>query len=312
MKVHRQQEQGVALIMVLGILAMVSVWAVTSLEEDFMMLRQVENISDSSRAWMAAESGMDIARMGLEKNLTETAYDHLDEFWASELPPYPVDDGQVSVSILDANRYLNLNDLVKANGSPDPEMIQIVSRLFQSLGLTVNLVSVMVDWLDQNSQVQAGGGAESSAYIAKDYTIKNAPMDRLEEVLLMQGFDRDILESIRPYVTVRAKPAGQAFTKININTASAEVLLALNPQLDLSAVEGFIAARTASPLQNLTTLLDSLWPMPVKNRLDVRSDAFIVRTRARFGRASWGEEVWFERKDTKMLLKYRQRLGWNQ
>lgn len=304
-------EKGVALIMVLAILAIVSVWATTSMEEDFMLMRQVENISDSSRAWMAAESGIDIARMGLEANAKATQYDHLEEFWASQLPPYPVDDGQVMVSIQDANRYLNLNDLVKPNGAPDPEMIAIITRLFQHLDVSVGLVSVMVDWIDANSQVQAGGGAESSAYMSKDYTIKNALMDRLEEVLLMRGFDRDIFKKIQPFVTVRAKVNGQVFSKVNINTASAEVLMALNPALDFSAAEALVTRRVDIPFQDLRSLIDTVWPAPVKNRLDVRSDAFIVRTRARFGRASWGEEVWFERKDTKMLLKYRQRLDWN-
>ncbi|MDQ6961108.1 MAG: type II secretion system minor pseudopilin GspK [Mariprofundaceae bacterium] len=307
-----QDEEGIALIMVLAILAIISVWATTSMEEDYIMMRQVENVADSSRASMAAESAIDIARMALEESLKENTYDHLDEMWAKDLPPYPVDDGQVSINIKDANRYLNLNDLVKTDGSADPEMIAIISRLFVNLDVSPHLVGIVVDWIDMNAQVQAGGGAESSAYMSEDYNIKNAPMDRIEELLLMKDFDREIFDKIKAFVIVRPKTAGQTFSKININTASQEVLMALNPQLNLTAVDLLIAERQDVPFQALSTLLVPTWPVPVKNRLDVRSDAFIVRTRARFGRALWGEEVWFERKDMTMQLKYRQRLGWNQ
>lgn len=286
----RTGERGIALVMVLALVALVAVWAVQSADEDWVSLRRAENMQQSSKAWLGVESGEALAMRTLAAD--DPAYDGLDEEWAAKSPPFPVDDGVVAGSIEDANRFINLNDLIDTSGKAQPAKVQIVKRLFARLQLDARLVDALVDWMDVDSQPYGSGGAEQSAYANRPYHIKNAPLDSLNEVLLVQGFKPEMLDRLRKVATVRPS---RGSTPVNINTAPADVLLSLADNIPQGDVEAMISARNSAPYKSIGELTaggQNSWVARISpGLLSTKSDAFVIRIESRFGRARWAERM---------------------
>lgn len=301
-------ERGVALVMVLGVVAIVSAWAATAAYEDMISLRRAENLQESTRAWMANESAMELVRYYLREDMKNNKSDHLDEDWAQSIPPLPIDDGVVTGKIIDANRYFNINDLVNQHGDLKGDAYQIARRLFARLELPVTLVDRLVDWLDADDRTISASGAEDDHYYDQPYHAKNARLDRWQELSLIDGFDKEALEKLRSAVIVTDVPQTEK-TLVNINTAEKVVLMALFPKMTEGDAEEVMASR---PYETLPA--GAAWMVGGDvTRLSVASDAFIVRTEARFGRARWREEYLLKRSmDGKIAIAYREHRGWMQ
>jgi len=308
MKQINKGERGIALVMVLALVALVAVWAVQSADEDWISLRRAENMQLLSKTWLAVESGQALAMRTLAAD--DAAVDSLDEEWALDWPAFPVDDGEIAGHIEDANRYINLNDLVGASGKVNKDAVAVVKRLFTRLELDTQLVDALVDWMDTNKTPYGSGGAEESAYADQPYRIKNAPLDTLPELLLVRGFDRDILNKLAKVVMVRPS---KGISGVNINTAPAAVLLSLADNIPQGDVEAMIQQRESAAFKNVPELTSggiNLWAAKIKPFwLVTISDAFIVRVEARFARARWAENMLVARKGDKFQVLSRRKVA---
>lgn len=302
-------ERGAALIIVLGVVAIVAAWASTAAYEDMVSLRRAENMQDSSRAWLANESAVELVRLYLREDARDNQVDSLDELWAMPQPPMPVDNGMVAGEIADANRYFNLNDMVDKEGKVMADAVQIVRNLFRLLQLDPLLVDRLVDWMDADDNPSGSGGAEDFHYYDKPYSVKNGRLDRWQELALIDGFDAEVLDTLRPFVTVRSVPESGK-TAVNINTAEAEVLRAIFPNMADTDAESVVSGRPYNSVSDATT--GKAWASGGdSSRLSVASDAFIVRTDAMFGRARWREEWLLTRTaDGKTAVEYREQQAW--
>jgi len=107
--------------------------------------------------------------------------------------------------------------------------VQVIARLLQTVaGLTQwdadELAHCIIDWRDKDSFFQHPQfGAEDSDYRRRKnpYEAKDGPFEVLEELLLVHKMDQEIFDKLKHFVTIYGEG------KININTASTEVLLAL-------------------------------------------------------------------------------------
>ncbi|MDX8412615.1 MAG: type II secretion system minor pseudopilin GspK [Mariprofundales bacterium] len=303
-------QRGVALVLVLGMVALIAGWAATAAYEDMVGLRRADNLTHSVRAMLAAESGIALAKLVLAQDAEESKTDDLTETWASATPPFPIDDGMIIGSITDANRFFNLNDLVDDAGKAKPKSVAIAKRLFASLELDANLVDALVDWMDKDD-IPTGSGAEKDGYFDRPYHIKNSRLDRLEEIKLVLGVDRKVFSILKKSVVVRPPLAG-GVTPININTASAEVLAAIFPNMSVQAAAQVVADRETTPFTDTATLVNAPDGNGVNGaRLAVVSDAFLVRSHAEFASVRWSEEQLIARQGKKFSLIYRQQEGWN-
>jgi len=303
-----KNERGVALVMVLALVALVAVWAVQSADEDWISLRRAENMQLASKTWLAVESGQALALRTLAAD--DAAVDSLDEDWALDWPSFPVDDGEIAGRIEDANRYINLNDLIDTKGVVVADAVAVVKRLFSRLALDTQLVDALVDWMDKDNKPYGSGGAEAHAYANKPYTIKNAPLDSMNELLLVQGFDREILKKLAKVVIIRPS---KGVSGVNINTAPAEVLLSLADNIPQGDVEAMIQKRDSAAYQNVAELTSggiNPWVANIKPVwLVTRSDAFVVRVEARFERARWAERMLVARKGKKFQIISRRKVA---
>jgi len=301
------KQQGVALIMVLGMVAIIAAWASTATYEDMVSIQRVANLQDEMRATMASESAYALIHLYLKQDAQDSQIDSLEEDWAMNLPPFPIDEGMIMGTVIDTNRFYNLNDLVNDAGDIQPAHVEQLKRLFVIANIDPNLVEPLADWLDKNDIPYGTSGAEDSIYGHKNYHVKNARLDSWSELKLILGFEQSILRQLKKITVVRPASANGK-TRININTTSIEVLMALFPNLNDVDAEVFLESR---PYDNTNSVINQPWAAAGDaSRLSVTSDAFMVRTRATFGRANVQEEFLLSRTGQQVKLIWRERLGW--
>jgi len=310
---ERGDERGVALVVVLGLVALLSAWAVQAAVEDELSLRRAENLKLSTHAWMGAKSGVELAKHVLNEDKGDV--DSLDEIWAAKGGAFPVDDGMVYLSINDANRFYNLNDLIDDSGVVRAREALLAKRLFRAVEVPEALVDAVVDWIDADASVHGVDGAEDSAYFAYDYRVRNAPFDRLEELLLVKGMTREYWLALKEVVTTL--PSAKEPLKINLNSAKKELLAALFPKATDSDIDLIISSRESVPYVKIEEAIgiqnEYKWAAGVdRSRLSVSSDHFIIHSKSEFGRAWWGEEVMVKRTAKGISTLYRQKLAWDQ
>jgi len=293
-----------ALVLVMGVVALISAWAIAAVRDDWGALQRADNAQLTVRVRLAAESGLAWARATL---LATPSPAGSPQASASVTPvELHLDDIRIAVSIEDTGRYFNLNDLVNGQGVAQPEAVAIAKRLFAQLEIPPQLVDAVVDWIDSDSTPFGSGGIESLP-AGMPYQVKNAPLDRLDELLLVPGFDTAMLSRLRRVAT--ALP-GMGMTPVNINTAPAEVLRSLGENLDAGDISELLSRRDSSPYASVAEATAQLPSLRTVNalRLAVRGERFRIRSTARLKRARWGEEMVLDRSQSRGRVVLRQRL----
>jgi len=286
---RRDNEKGIALLVTLLILVLI----VALVHEVFRIGAQSAQTGaygrDSIRCVLLAEGGTGAARIVLRIDARDNQYDTLDEIWSRAALPITLGDGEVSVTIEDEERKIDLNRLMLPNGiAPDERRFAVFQRLLDTLGIDRAVADAVVDWLDSDENPRVGG-AESSYYqgLPNPYRAKNDLFDTIGEVRLVRGVTAEIFEKLLPFVTVSSSG------RVNINTAPKEVLMSLSAGTDL-AEGGAIDAKTAeeiiqyrvdhpftvaSQIGNVSPFLRDLYARTlIRNILDVRSTYFHVRS----------------------------------
>jgi len=127
------------------------------------------------------------------------------------------------------------------------------TELFDQAGIPNDeydsLLGCLTDWEDKNDTHQLNG-AESDDwfYRERDYECKNAPVDTIDELLLIKGWTQEILygtpseeESDNPIQGIAEQLTTWGDGKINPNSASREVLNSL--QISETLIDEIIQAR---------------------------------------------------------------------
>ena len=206
-------------------------------------------------------------------------------------------------SIEDLQAKFNLNNLSARN----PQFLESQKRIFLNLmeqleiglddvGQRERLYGALLDWVDENDleNVDGGGGTESGSYGAKKtpYYAADQKLSSVGELKFIEGFDSDIIGKLKPFVTVL--PVDN--TKININTASVEVISSLNsaPVVDTASVTAFLAQREAdgfrgflsSDIQAAETAIIGVSPTgrrAVNDMLQVNSQFYQINAKVTLG-----------------------------
>ncbi|HET9580909.1 MAG TPA: type II secretion system minor pseudopilin GspK [Usitatibacter sp.] len=218
-----RRERGVAAITAILIVAVAASAAAVMLSQQSAMLDQSMLVVSRAQADLYAQAGIDWARGVLAEDAQSSAIDSLKEGWAQPIVGLPVERAVVAGDIADEQGKLNLNNLLKNTQRSDADM-KAFGRLLSSLGLAPELAEAVLDWIDADSDLSGGGGAEDAYYLslAKPYRTPNVPMTQVEELYRVRGFDAAAVAKLKPYVT--ALPAR---TPLNVNTASDRVLAAV-------------------------------------------------------------------------------------
>lgn len=286
-KLHALGEQGMALLLTLLVTVIL---AVVVLEFNYLIRVYATlsgNLVDDLQAQTAAQSAVEQAKAVLINDLSADRdkgilADTLDEEWATEITRQ-ANGSAAKAEISDEMAKLNLNSLVKGSTSEtdiestNQDMVDSVKHLFELLDLDPSMVDCIVDWIDENDQEEPFG-AEDSYYqsLTPPMHCKNGPLDNVEELLLIKGFDPEILygdeetPGLVDYVTVFGDPNG----KVNINTADEKVLTAvLKSESEASMI---VDLREERPFETAVDIAGRLPGLHLKNKMTTASSYFLV------------------------------------
>ena len=298
-----RQESGMVLLLVLVVVALLSSLLMEFAFSTLVDLRLAETFRDTTRAYYLAKGGVQVGRMLLQKDKNE--WDSQDELWAQGITNYPVGDGFVTVQIDDLASRLQLNSLVDATDNPNTVAVDRFVRLFTELGLEQpgDLTAALVDWIDANDEDYqgVGNGAENTYYqgLEHPYPAKNAPFDSLDELSMVRGFTPEVCNLVRPFLTVYGGD------KVNINTASAEVLMTLAPEMDRTSAETIIEARQNHPFKTISALqelpgMDTVYGF-IHLYISVNSPTFRITASGGVGDGARRVEAVIRKADDKLL-----------
>jgi general secretion pathway protein K len=103
-----------------------------------------------------------------------------------------------------------------------------------------------------SDETPRSNGAETPYYqvLKPPYTAHNARLATLAELSLVKGFKPDHIIALKPFVTVFTDRGGAPFSPVNINTASKEVLSALDEGIDDRMAERILEERRLKPFKS--------------------------------------------------------------
>ncbi len=284
----RYRQQGVALITALAVVAMAVVAVVAMLHNLQLGIRRTGNIQVSDQGVLYTLGSEAWSRGMLIRDVQDAKhkdYDGLDEEWAKELPPTPVEGGQVQALTTDLQARFNLNNLyLKEDASAQEKQqvaleLAIFQRLLDALGLDQAIAQATVDWIDEDINPQFPDGAEDNAYLVGDrpYRTANRPMASLSELRLVRGVTAEVYAELQPYVTALPKT-----TKININTADPLVISALHVDLDKAVAEQLIEDREVNPFKDTTSFIDAMKGLLGENKVKSQDIDPVISVTSRF------------------------------
>lgn len=195
---------------------------------------------------------------------TSSAADHLAEPWAlplkeAKLSTFLAQDQQardgdpevfLSGQVTDAQSRINLSNWFEATdgqraGQLNPRLQAVMSRLFSVLGLPAAELAVLSrEWLAAAQAARTPLNAQGDASLGNASSASLLPQQIAQ--LQWLGLSRETVERLAPHVTILPE-----VTPINLNTASAEVIYASVPGLDLAAAQQFVQQRARAHFANL-------------------------------------------------------------
>ncbi len=287
----QDKRRGVALLATMLAIALMTILVVDFTTSTALGYRSAANQADELRAYYLAKSGIQVGLAVLAQSaIADTPpsngstpnaqHDSLDQLWAQPSPPIPLDGGVVSTQIVDEERKINLNLLFDPRKrQPDPIWTPIIERVLANAGASPDLLPILIDWLDHDS-IESQGGAEADYYLRlmPPYEPRNGPMPTIFDLRMIKGMDDATFINLSHFLT--AGPFNQA--QINVNTAPAEVLAALAPQLenDPSLVKSIIEARADGPFAMITDFNNRVSGLPqdqaLQRLLTVSSNDFSI------------------------------------
>jgi len=276
-------QRGAALITAILITAIAAITAVSMASRQHLDIRRTTNVIESSQAYLFALGAEEWGRQLLIRDGKDNKVDHLEEDWATTLPPIEVEGGRVAGQIEDLQGRFNLNNLVKGK-QQSPLDVERFRRLLQQLDLDEELLYAVIDWIDEDEDPSLPGGAEDFDYLGRDlpYRTPNAPMGSVSELLLIKGVDRKVYDALQPHVTVLPE-----YTDINVNTASAEILMILANDMTQSEADELIADRGDNGYEAVdafTSHAAIAGRITDKSGLGVQTKYFIINAASEFGR----------------------------
>lgn len=279
------KSRGVALITALLVVALATIAAVSMASRQQLDLRRTSNVLHGDQAYLYVWGVENWAGRILTRDAEEagdTATDHLNEDWATILPPIQVEGGEVSGHIEDMQGRFNLNNLITDNKINETELKRF-QRLLDALGIETNLANAVLDWMDSDLQPRFPDGAEEDEYLKFEppYRNPNTPFVDVSELRLVKGMTPAVYTALAPYITALPKA-----TSINVNTAPALVLRTLADGITETDAQSLVDARETEPFTKIDDFLqqDALAGRDIGNEgLSVTSEFFRVKAEAQIG-----------------------------
>jgi general secretion pathway protein K len=230
-----KDERGVALVMVIWVLALLSLMAASFLASARIELRRTANLGERAGAEALAEAGVYMALARLIAEQASTRPQH----WTEQMP-----GGSVAITLSDERGKIDLN-----LAEPD-----LLASLFESQGVPTRnakaLAAAVADFRDADRSREAEG-AEDPDYPSGSGGAKDGRFESIDELLQVKGMTPAIHARLAPLITVHT-----GSPTIDPLLAEAGVLEAL-PNIDRAELDRFLALRQKlAPVLNAPLAID--------------------------------------------------------
>ena len=306
MSQFKHKQQGVALIIVLLIVAIVSVLATEMGGRLQLQIKRASNIKENNQAYWYAMGAEQYARKSIERLMDEDGeVIHLEQPWNQEFV-YPIEGGGIQAQLVDMQSCFNLNALKESDATKLIERKKAFEWLLQQVEPEIpsynrDLVrDALLDWLDEDDSLQ-DFGAEDSEYESRQfpYITANNYMVHKSELRLINGVEVSWLRELLKLVCVL--PNDSLF-EINVNTVSEEnaAVLAAATGLTLADAKSILASRDPEGFQDVNAFLN----LPSIQALDLNADQktwfnvktfhFILHTKTKYNDATFAMQTLFK------------------
>ncbi|MGY2375611.1 type II secretion system minor pseudopilin GspK [Pseudomonas sp. SDO524_S393] len=212
------KQRGMAIISALLIAAVVAVMAGAMLTRQSLFTRGLEAELSRVQGQWVLQGGLERSRQILWEARQHEVLTRLDQPWAR------AQSGAFDARIVDEQGKFNLRNLVNRQ-QLDNEQLQRFERLCRLIGVAPALSRRI------SQRVIA-------SYDRLDAPARYPVLRSVEDLSGLEGLDPQLLHRLQGYFSVLP-----GMTWVNGNTASAEVLSAVVPQLSLSQAQGLVAER---------------------------------------------------------------------
>jgi general secretion pathway protein K len=232
-------QKGSALLITLLIITLLISITVEFIYEVYVSTSALSNWGNAQKATLIAKSGQALSTTYL-KEFKKLSYTSLSER-VLPVKKYFDPDSLLSVKVEDENAKFNINTIIYQNGLTNSEALATLQRLFEYLHIDSSLAVAIADWIDPDSEPRLKDS---------EYAVKNAYLWSINEMKLIKGVDKNIFETILPFITVFGDN-----TKININTAKLAVLVSLHKDMTETLAQRIIYYRENIPFEDETYIV---------------------------------------------------------
>jgi|GEM_PF-1566501 len=242
------------IIAVLGVLIILMVMNLQLCSDSLYSAKYLSRLEHREGSYYIARSAYQSALRVLKLDaMRGEGSDSLKSLWAQDLPELDLDEGTIKVRIEDENRHFNINSILK-----DEKHLEQCKRLFRNQEINENFINAVKDWVDEDKEATVPGGIETM----KDskLPVKNAPFDSIEELFYIDTFNDEWYNAsvkmgearpgLRDLLTVYGDE------KINVNTASVEVLQSLDDSISRETAAEIISRRSEKAITAMEKLLE--------------------------------------------------------
>jgi type II secretory pathway component PulK len=152
-------------------------------------------------------------------------------------------DGQFVLTVSDETQKINVNDCYNSRCSEVVLMLEALfacpaeARFLETKKVTGKELALRIkDYIDKDSRAEDGSGFndENEPYLKRlpKQMAKNAPLDSVDELRMVEGWDEEIHAVFAPFITAFPFQNGSTDRtfQMNINTASRALLQCLFPE----------------------------------------------------------------------------------
>lgn len=320
--VIESKQRGFALLTVMLIVALITIIASQMIYQQALDIQRSENRLNQAQSTAVIMGLSTWIKKGLKLDAELNQTDHLEEEWASPMPPIPFAGGEVSGQLFDWQGLLNVNNLQNPKKAEREYWQKVFKRFFERLqtsnnpsepapisNLNVNLTAVIGDWVDDDNETQQEG-AESDVYQLKQppYRASNSKIVLQEELLLLEGMTPALLAQFRTLLSTL--PASN--TVLNVNTMPESVLVAIADWMTPAIAKAWIEKRKTEPAKDLASFRDFLVKEAALEQEEVNQDIldayfsvksqyFLLIGQVSFGVSEQGVKGLFYRDDDKKV-----------
>lgn len=284
-------QQGVVIIIALFMVALIAMMAyvmMNRLQRDTLRTRLIlnnqiaEHYAQGSIAWAMDQ---------LRNNLDQKKPQQLTDDTPIALPVVENNGYKISSIIFDLQGRYNINNV---NGNTKADFARLISAVDPSVStekalLIANAVS---EWVSTSA-------AQNEKYYleqALPYRPAHQKMQSVSELRLVKGVTAKLFNALQPHITVLPSD-----TTINIQTASAPVLVTLGQTMTLEAANEIIKIRQEKPFVSAETfsnldVVKNLGISDLQKKITTESDYFLVETTVSMGDQQVLLYTWLKRK----------------